>query len=565
MNILGISAFYHDSAAALYIDGKLVSAIEEERFSRLKHDNTFPFKAINYCLDSMGLTINDIDVIAYYEKPLRKFERLLETFVITYPFALRPFLQTIPDWLGQKINVEEILRKKVGFSKKIYYVPHHLSHASAAYYSSSFENSAILTVDGVGEYQTTALWKGQKEKITPLKSIDFPHSIGLLYSTFTAYLGFKINEDEYKIMGLSAYGSPKYVSDIYRLIDIKSDGSFALNMKYFSYRESFRMFSDAFIALFGSPRVPGAKVEKRHRDIAASIQVVVEELLFMMLNHLYALTKSRNLCIGGGVALNALANGKIYNRTPFRNVHILGAAGDSGAAIGAALYVQRKVGKEVSKSQITELYLGSSYSNESIESLLRCYPKLTYKKYDNESDLLRAVVSLLVKGKTVGWFWGRAEYGPRALGARSILSRPSPHTMKDVMNTIKKREEFRPFAGSVLQDHVHEYFYSPEKKHYSPFMNVCLIVRENKRKELAAIVHEDNTCRIQTVSAKNGRYYRLIKEFYRQTGIPCVLNTSFNVMGEPIVEHPRQAIEDFLHSYMDYLVLNDFVVYKSNR
>lgn len=562
MKILGISAFYHDSAAVLYVDGKLVSAMEEERFSRVKHDNAFPFQAIQYCLDSVGLTINDIDAVAYYEKPLRKFERLLETFVVTYPFALRPFLQAIPDWLGQKINVEDAIRKKVGFSGKIYYVPHHVSHAAAAYYSSSFRDAAVLTIDGVGEYQTTALWKGEKGKLIPLGSIDFPHSVGLLYSTFTAYLGFKVNEDEYKVMGLSAYGSPAYIQDIYRLIDIKPDGSFKLNMKYFSYRETFRMFNDAFVSLFGPPRIPGEKVEKRHRDIAASIQYVMEELLFAMLSHLHKLTRSANLCMGGGVALNALANGKIYTRTPFKNMHILGAAGDSGAAIGAALYVYQQLDRGHAQQQVNALYLGSAYSNESIEATLLCYPKLTHKKYDDECELLRSVASILSKGKTVGWFWGRSEYGPRALGARSILSRPSPRSMKDTMNKIKRREEFRPFAGSILQDHVHEYFYTPEKKYYSPFMNVCLIVREKKRKELAAIVHEDNTCRIQTVNPDNGRYYRLIQEFYRQTGTPCVLNTSFNVMGEPIVEHPRHAIEDFLHSHMDYLVLNDFLISK---
>lgn len=562
MNILGISAFYHDSAAALFINGKLASAIEEERFSRIKHDNTFPLKAIQYCLDSVGLTIDDIDVVAYYEKPLRKFERLLETFVITYPFALQPFLQAIPDWLGQKINIEDIIRKKVGFHKKIYYVPHHVSHAAAAYYSSSFRDAAVLTIDGVGEYQTTALWNGKKGKLVPLGSIGFPHSVGLLYSTFTAYLGFKVNEDEYKVMGLSAYGSPIYVRDIHRLVDIKPDGSFRLDMKYFSYRESFRMFNNRFISLFGPPRKPGEKVEKRHRDIAASIQVVMEEILFAMLGYLHTQTKSPNLCMGGGVALNALANGKIYTRTPFKKVHILGAAGDSGAAIGAALYVHRQVDRESAQQPIKALYLGSAYSNESVEAALCCYPKLRYRKYDNESELLRSIAAILSKGKTVGWFWGRTEYGPRALGARSILSRPSPRNMKDTMNTIKRREEFRPFAGSILQDHVHEYFSTPEKKYYSPFMNVCLIVREEKRKELAAIVHEDNTCRIQTVNEDNGRYYRLIKEFYRQTGTPCVLNTSFNVMGEPIVEHPRQAIEDYLNSKMDALVMGDLLIQK---
>lgn len=562
MTILGISAFYHDSAAALFVDGTLVSAIEEERFSRVKHDNQFPFRAIRHCLESVGLTIDDVDVVAYYEKPLRKFERLLETFVVTYPFALRPFLRAIPEWIGEKINVPDIIRKKVGFTKQICFVPHHLSHAAAAYYSSPFDTSAVLSIDGVGEYQTTGLWKGKNGVLTQLAHMDFPHSVGLLYSTFTAYLGFKVNEDEYKVMGLSAYGSPKYVNDVHRLIDIKPDGSFRLNMKYFSYREGFRMFNAAFISLFGAPRVPGGKTEQRHRDIAASIQTVVEELLFSMVNHLYALTRSKNLCVGGGVALNALANGKLYAKTPFRNIHIFGAAGDSGAAMGAALYVHEQSGNRADWRSTSSLYTGSSYSNEQTESVLARYPKLRCKKYDDEGRLLKVVAAMLKQGKTVGWFWGACEFGPRALGARSILSKPSPRTMKDTMNTIKRREEFRPFAGSVLQEHVHEYFHTPEKRYYSPFMNVCLVVREEKRNELAAIVHADNTCRIQTVNADNGRYYRLIKEFYRQTGTPCILNTSFNVMGEPIVEHPRQAIEDYLHSKMDVLVINDVLIYK---
>ena len=562
MKILGISAFYHDSAAALFIDGKLVAAIEEERFSRIKHDNQFPFRAIQHCLDAAGISVDDVDAVAYYEKPLKKFERLLETFVETYPFALKPFLQAIPDWLGQKINVEDIIRKKVGFTKRIYFVPHHLSHASAAYYSSAFETTAVLTVDGVGEYQTTGLWKGEKGVLTPLARIDFPHSIGLLYSTFTAYLGFKVNEDEYKVMGLSAYGSPEYVEDIYHLIRVKSDGSFRLNMEYFSFREGFRMFNDKFISLLGLPRTPGGNIEQRHKDIAASIQKVVEELLFAMLHHLFSLTHTTNLCMSGGVALNALANGKIYTRTPFKHVHILGAAGDSGAALGAALHVMRLGSKKEVNAPITSLYTGSSYSNESIESVLKTYPGLRYRIYDAEQGLVREVATLLSKGRIVGWFWGKTEFGPRALGARSILSKPSPRIMKDIMNKIKRREEFRPFAGSILQDHVHEYFYTPEKNYYSPFMNVCLVVREKKRSELAAIVHADNTCRIQTVNKDNGRYYRLIKEFYGRTGTPCILNTSFNVMGEPIVEHPRQAIEDFVHSRIDILVLNNLVVTK---
>lgn len=562
MKILGISAFYHDSAAALFVDGKLISAVEEERFSRIKHDNQFPFKAISYVLGSVGYTIDDIDAVAYYEKPLLKFERLLDTFVQTYPFALRPFLQAIPDWLGQKINVGDIILNKIGFKKHLYFIPHHVSHAAAAYYSSGFDRSAILTIDGVGEYQTTGLWAGSSDSIESIACIDFPHSLGLLYSAFTAYLGFKVNEDEYKVMGLSAYGSPRYVEDVYKLLDIKPDGSFQLNMQYFSFRETFRMYNNSFISLFGEDRKPGETVQKRHKDIAASIQTVVEELLFRMLNHLYAATKTRNLCLSGGVALNALANGKIYVRTPFEKVHILGAAGDSGAAIGAALYVQHAVFKKPKRQKIQTLYLGSSYSNEDIESTLASYPILTVKRYDREDELLALVASYLSKGAIVGWFWGKAEFGPRALGARSILSRTYPRSMKNSMNSIKRRELFRPFAGSVLQDQVHKYFYTPEAKYHSPFMNVCLVVREEKRTDLAAIVHADNTCRIQTVNVDNGRYYRLIKAYFDLTGSPCILNTSFNLMGEPIVEHPRQAIEDFLKTKMDYLVMGDILVQK---
>lgn len=560
MLILGITAFYHDSAAALIKDGRILVAIEEERFSRIKHDNSFPYKAIDFCLKSNQLEISDIDCIAYYEKPLLKFERLLETFVRTYPWGLRAFLKAIPEWLDKKIKVEEIIKKELRFKKKIYYLPHHYSHAASVFLTSPFKEAAILTVDGVGEYQTTGLWFGQYKKIQPLKKIDFPDSIGLIYSTFTAFLGFKINEDEYKLMGLAAYGKPLYKNKVRRLLNVKDDGSFKLVKKYFGFENSFCMYTKKFEKLFGLARKPEDKITQQHKNIAASIQIVTEEIYFKMLNYLYKITKSENLCLSGGVALNALANGKIYTQTPFKKVHIFGAAGDSGAAIGAALFIYNARHPELDRQNMN-LYFGSEYSNREIETALKKF-SLKYEKLP-ENILIAKSSKLIANGCILGWFQGRCEFGPRALGNRSILCKPNPRSMKTKMNIIKLREQFRPFAGSILQEKVQEYFEVPEKNHHSPFMVFCFPVKKDKRQELAAIVHKDNTCRIQTVSSVNGRYYRLIKKFYELTNVPCVLNTSFNLKGEPIVETPEQAIKDFLKTKMDYLAIGDFLVKKN--
>ncbi len=575
MYILGISSYYHDSAAALIKDGRVLAAAEEERFSRIKHDNQFPKQAALACLKQAKLTIDDIYAVAYYEKPLVKFERILETFVATYPCSLRAFSKAIPEWLGDKIKVEHNIRKHLGFRGKIYFVPHHLSHAAAAFYPSPYKQAAILTIDGVGEYQTTGLWYGQNTTVSPLKAIDFPHSLGLLYSTFTAFLGFQVNNDEYKMMGLAAYGKPKYMKKIYKVIDVKPDGSFRLNLEYFAFRQSFTMWSKKFEMLFGPPRNPREPFTSRHKDLAASIQKATENIYFKILNHLHSLTKSENLCIAGGVALNSLANGKIYENTPFKKVYNLGPAGDSGASLGAALYTYHSLSQGIipskglslkkSRQPITCLYFGSSYSNQEIEQTLKKYG-LKYKKFKNSKALVQQAAKLLAQNKIIGWFQGKMEFGPRALGARSILANPQDRRMKTLVNKIKLREQFRPFAGSVLQERVHELFCVPEKNHYSPFMNFCFKVRPNKRAQIAAIVHADNTCRIQTVNKRdNGIYYELIKEFYRVTGIPCLLNTSFNTKVEPIVENPKQAIEDFLNTQIDCLVLEGFLVYKANR
>jgi len=566
MLILGISAYYHDSAVCLIRDGQVVAAIEEERFTRVKHDNSFPYQAIEFCLKNQSLKLQDVDYVAYYEKPLLKFERILETFIDTYPFSLRPFLKGIPEWLDYKIKVESTIRK-LGFKNQIFFIPHHFSHAASAFYPSPFKKAAILTVDGVGEWQTTGLWLGENNNLQTLKHLNFPTSLGLLYSTFTSYLGFKINEDEYKLMGLAAYGKPIYAKKIYSAIDIKIDGSFKLNLKYFGFRESFKMYNNQFEKLFGPSRKPEEKITKHHANLAASIQMVTEEIYFKMLNYLYSITKTENLCLSGGVALNALANGKIYDKTPFKKIYILGAAGDSGAAIGAGLFLYNHIipvgaGIKTKKHTINNLYLGSEYSNEQIKPILEKY-NIKYKKYINEEELINKTAKLLSQEKIIGWFQGRCEYGPRALGNRSILCKPNPRSMKTKMNIIKRREQFRPFAGSILQDKVDEYFKVPEKNLWSPFMTFCFKVKENKKEDLAAIIHVDGTCRIQTINSLNGRYFRLINQFYKLTGIPCILNTSFNLKGEPIVENPEQAIEDFLKTKMDYLVIGDFLVTKS--
>ncbi|PIY69250.1 hypothetical protein COY90_01650 [Candidatus Roizmanbacteria bacterium CG_4_10_14_0_8_um_filter_39_9] len=579
MYILGLSAYYHDSTAVLLKDGVVLAAIEEERFSRIKHDNGFPLRAALFCLKHAGITIRQIDVITYYEKPLRKFERILETFITTYPRALPTFLKAIPEWTGDKLKIEKTIRKQLGYAGPVYFSTHHLSHAAASFYTSPFPKASILTIDGVGEYETTSLWKAENNIISPLFHLEFPHSLGLLYSTFTAFLGFKVNEDEYKLMGLAAYGKPIYVNKILKnIIDLKKDGSIQLNMKYFRFREEFKMWGNDFERLLGKPRNASHPILQRHKDLAASIQKVTEIIYFSILNHLHVLNPTvDNLCLAGGVALNALANGKIYKNTPFKKVHIYGAAGDSGGALGAALYIYNELDNTVipAKAGIqtmisnSSLLLGSSYPNKQIESALKKY-KLKYQKL-SEKKLLTTTCQLLATGKIVGWFQGQAELGPRALGNHSILCKPSPRNMKTKMNIIKRREQFRPFAGSILQSQVHNYFEVPEKNHNSPSMVFCFPVKNDKRKELAAIVHKDGTCRIQTVSYQplvasrqppNNRYYKLIKEFYRQTGIACVLNTSFNLKGEPIVESPAQAIEDFLKTPMDTLVIGDFIVVK---
>lgn len=558
MYILGISAFYHDSSAALLKDGVVVAAFEEERFSRIKHDSSFPYNSINACLGMAGIKITDINYVAYYEKPLLRFERVLDLIITNFPFTVKIFAKAIPEWIGEKIKVEQKIRK-LGFRKNIFFIPHHLSHASVSYYLSGFKKAAILTLDGIGEYQTTGIWKANENVILPIAEINFPHSVGLLYSVFTSFLGFKVNEDEYKVMGLAAYGKPIYKEKIYKLIDLKEDGSFKLNVNYFRFSNEDKMWSSDFENLFGKPRV--GKLIRKHQDIAASIQEVTEELVFKMLNYLYFTTKTSNLCMGGGVALNSLLNGKIYKNTPFKNVYIFGPSSDAGSSIGAALYTYHGILEFKKIKNINNLFLGAEFSDEQIEKTL-LKNNLKFKKTKNAKELVKQAAEYLAQDKIIAWFQGRAEFGPRALGGRSILANPQKYYMKDKINRIKIRELFRPFAGSILEEKVEDYFVLPKAQKEFPFMNFCFPVKKEKRNSMAAIVHKDGTCRIQTVNKNDGPYYLLLKEFFAKTKIPVLLNTSFNIKGEPIINSPEEAVEDFLESKIDYLVMGSFIIYK---
>jgi len=556
MRILGLSAYYHDSAAALIEDGRIVFAAEEERFSRVKHDNAFPVRAIEACCAKKDILIRDIDAVAYYEKPLRKFERVLEMCAGTYPFSMRNFVTHMPEWLAKKITIEQQVRD-LGFGGTMYFIPHHLSHAAFAFYPSPFDAAAILTVDGVGEYATTALWRGSGTAVEELASINFPHSLGLFYSTMTAFLGFRVNDDEYKVMGLAAYGKPTFKDSLSKLVSLRDDGSFSLEMDYFAFRESDRMWTRKMESLLGEPRTMGAEITARHRDLAASVQSITEDVYFGLLRELHRQTGETRVCIGGGVALNATANGKITTRTPFREAWVMGATGDSGAAAGAALYAHHGILGHTSRTPVNSLALGSSYVDGAIEEALSAHG-VTGERFGSEAGLLDATCTLLEQGNVLAWFQGAMEFGPRALGNRSIIADPRSRDARKRVNDLKDRFAFQPFAGSILAEEVADYFDTPSSG--SPFMTFCYPVHENKRDVIPAIVHEDGTCRIQAVTSENGRWYRLIKRFFDRTGVPCLLDTSFNGRGEPIVENPQQALAALKAMRLDGLVIGNFLV-----
>lgn len=590
MYILGISAFYHDSAAALVQDGTIIAAAQEERFTRRKHDPSFPGNAIELCLREARIEVQDLDAVVFYEKPLRKAERLVETYLGVAPRGLRSFSAAIPTWLREKGNIPSIIRRKIGpkYKGPILFTEHHESHAASAFFPSPFEAAAILTADGVGEWATTTIGVGEGNRIRLLSEVRFPHSLGMLYSAFTYYTGFKVNSGEYKVMGLAPYGEPKYVKLIYdHLIDVAADGSFWMNQDYFNYCSGLTMTNERFHALFdGPPRKPETLLTQKEMDLAASIQVVIEEAMLRLARHAHAETGKRHLCLAGGVALNCVANGRILREGPFKELWAQPAAGDAGGALGAALAVWYQVlgneRKSSGRDAMRGAWLGPDYSDAEIVSYLKSVGGVSEKLSD--LALVNLVATLLNEEKVIGWFRGRMEFGPRALGARSIIGDARSPKMQSVMNLkIKFRESFRPFAPCVLREHAHEYFDLPCE---SPYMMLVAKVMEDKRLPqsseteslwgieklnvprscIPAVTHIDFSARIQTVdSERHGLFHTMMKRFHELTGCPVIVNTSFNVRGEPIVCTPADAYRCFMFTDMDALVLGNHLLLKENQ
>lgn len=591
MNILGVSCFYHDAAAALLVDGQLIAASEEERFSRKKHDADFPKLAIQFCLEQAGIGIQDVDYVVFYEKPFVKFERILTTALQAVPRSWKVFGDAMTTWLLDKLWVKNFIRQELGIpNDKILFSEHHLSHASSAFLCSPFDEAAILTVDGVGEWACATFGRGRGNEVSLLREIRFPHSVGLLYSAFTAFLGFEVNEGEYKVMGMAPYGEPRYVEKVQQLYKIERDGSLWLDMSYFCFHHSTtRTYNQKFVDLFGEPRDPDwlfftegsgfppyfgerpddfdriAERNQYYADIAASIQHCTEEIVLAMARALHNETGLTKLCLAGGVALNSVANGRIQRETPFTELFVQPAAGDGGGALGAALFAHHAVLGQPRRFRMEHAYWGKSYTDAEIGDYLRG-AGIVHTRARHEDELLDRVVDHLRKGHVIGWFQDRFEWGPRALGARSIIADPSRHDMKDIVNTkIKFREPFRPFAPSVLVDAASRYFEleDPARHYPARFMLYVVDVKPGQGDKLPAITHVDNTARLQTVHKdQSPLYYGLIERFGQASGIPVILNTSFNLKGEPIVTTPAQAHSTFARSGMDALVLGNSIVTK---
>lgn len=588
MNILGISAFYHDSAAALVRDGEIVAAAQEERFTRKKHDERFPESAVRYCLEAGGITNGDLDAVVFYEKPLLKFERLLETYLAFAPRGLLSFFRAMPQWLQTKLHLPREIDKGLGgdYAGPIYFSTHHEAHAASAFFPSPFEEAAILTMDGVGEWTTTSWGVGRGNRIELRAEIRFPHSLGLLYSAFTSYCGFQVNSGEYKLMGLAPYGEPCF-ADLMRehLIEVKDDGSFRLDQRYFNYCEGLTMTNARFHALFGGPpRKPDEKLTQRHMDVAASIQAVTEDVVLKMAGHVRRATGLQNLCLAGGVALNCVANGRLLREELFENIWIQPAAGDAGGALGAALWcwyqLQNNLRRPKREDSQRGSYLGPEFTSRAVREELDAVHAV-YEVYAKEEDLAEEIAAELVQGKIVGHFSGRAEFGPRALGHRSLLGDPRDPDMQRRMNlAIKFRESFRPFAPAVLEGRQSGYF---EMTAESPYMLLVAPVRPDRRarpasendklhgfdrlklalSDIPAVTHVDHSARVQTVSAdRSPRFHAILSAFERRTGCPLLVNTSFNIRGEPIVHSPGDAYRCFMFTDMDVLVVGDCLMRK---
>lgn len=588
MNILGISAFYHDSAACLVKDGIIVAAAQEERFTRKKHDFSFPANAINFCLEYGGIKTSDLDFVAFYDKPFLKFERILETYLQYAPFGINSFLKAIPLWIKQKLWIKELIRDKLNYNGKIIFTEHHESHSASAFFPSPFNEAAILTMDGVGEWATASFGIGKGNEIKLLAEIRFPHSLGLLYSAFTYYTGFKVNSGEYKLMGLAPYGEPKYKDLILReLVDLKEDGSFKLNMKYFDYGVGLKMINKKFENLFGlPPRKPESHLTQDYMDIARSIQDVTEEIMLKMAKHVFKETKQKKLCLAGGVALNCVGNARILREGHFESIWVQPASGDAGGALGAALFVwyqylgNKRVGNEKDDFQQAS-YLGPRYDNNYIKKYLD-ENKIPYV-FLRDEEVPEKIADLISKEKVIGWFQGRMEFGPRALGARSIIGDARSPKMQEEMNLkIKFRESFRPFAPSVILEKTSDYF---DINCESPYMLLVADVKENHRikverngklqglekllaprSDIPAVTHVDYSARLQTVKKEdNPLYHKLISTFYEKYGCPVIINTSFNVRGEPIVCTPQDAYLCFMRTNMDYLIMGNFLLEKKDQ
>ncbi len=593
MYILGVSCFYHESAACLIKDGKIIAASAEERFSRKKHDSEFPKLAIEFCLKVAGIKIKDVDYVVFYEKPFWKFQRVLMSTLASFPLAPRLFSKGMVNFLSDKLWVRSIISDNLKIDPgKILFVPHHISHAASAFYPSGFENAAILTLDGVGEWTSTTLSVGKDKKIQVLKEIKFPHSLGLLYSVFTAFLGFEVNDGEYKVMGMAPYGKPKYLNKVKKLVTTYPDGSYELNMEYFTFhKSSTAAYGSKFVKLFGKPRkrdlyfftkesgYPSyfgekpknfeelAKLNQHYADIAASIQKFTEEQILKLVNALYKETKIDNLCIAGGVGLNSVANGRVISEGPFKNVFVQPAAGDDGGAMGAALFAYHSIlGKKRKQKAIDHSYFGAEFKHEEIEKFLK-KNKIKFKKL-SEPKLVDFLASNLAREKVIGFFHGRAEWGPRALGSRSIMASPRSEAMKEIVNTkIKFREPYRPFAPVTLEEKIEEYFEVGKVNHHhlTRFMLGVFPVKKSKRKIIPAITHVDGSGRVQIINRKqNSRYYDLVKAFGKKTGVYVLMNTSFNLKGEPVVNSPENAFNTFKSSGLDILALENYVVLKED-
>jgi carbamoyltransferase len=589
VNILGLSAFYHDSAACLVRDGEIIAAAQEERFTRKKHDASFPKHAVTYCLRKGGIRVSELDCVAFYEKPFLKFDRILHSYLAYAPAGVRSFLMAIPLWIRERIWMKELIRRELDCGCKIFFPEHHESHAASAFFPSPFSEAAFLTIDGVGEWTTTSYGVGRGNRIQMLSELRFPHSLGLLYSAFTYFTGFKVNSGEYKLMGLAPYGEPKYVDLILReLIDLKDDGSFRLNMKYFNYGVGLTMTNTAFNRLFDRrPRKPESKLTQSDMDLARSIQDVIDEIMLRLARHVRKQTGQRNLCLAGGVALNCVANGQILRQQIFDRIWIQPAAGDAGGALGAALFAWHQIldnerkADDVNDSQHGS-YLGPAYGNDEIRTYLETQ-RIPFVEL-SDAELPEKIADLIHAQKVIGWFCGRMEFGPRALGARSIIGDARSPQMQELMNLkIKFRESFRPFAPSVLREKLSDWFELDEE---SPYMLLVAPVSKNRRLEIAdekhslfglqrllairseipAVTHVDYSARIQTVTEQHQpMFYRMIKAFDRKYSCPVIINTSFNVRGEPIVATPEHAFTCFMRTNMDYLLLGNFLLEKKEQ